>query len=98
MDEQERYEKARKRVEEIKGFYSHLIVYVLVNCGLIALNLLTTPESRWFYWPLIGWGIGLIAHAASVFGFAGLFGPEWEQKKIREIMEKDKREDGDKTA
>ncbi len=45
MDEQARYEKARKRVEEIKGFYTHLLTYVLVNLALFVLNLITSPRS-----------------------------------------------------
>ena len=38
-----KYEKAKKRVEEIKGFYSHLIVYVVINIGLFLINLFTSP-------------------------------------------------------
>ena len=89
MDEQVRYERARKRVEDIKGFYTHLTVYVLVNLGLLTLNLLTSPNALWFYWPLLGWGIGVAAHAASVFGPGLMWGPEWEERKIKELMDKD---------
>ena len=89
MDEQVRYERARKRVEDIKGFYTHLTVYVLVNLGLLTLNLLTSPNELWFYWPLLGWGIGVAAHAVSVFGPGLMWGPEWEERKIRELMDKD---------
>jgi len=88
MDEQARYEKARKRVEEIKGFYSHLLTYVLVNVALLVLNLITSPESLWFYWPLFGWGVGVLAHAASVFGPRRLWGQELEERKIKELMKK----------
>jgi hypothetical protein len=48
--------------EEKRGFLIHLIVYVLVNAGLITLNLLVVPEFIWFYWPLLGWGIGVTAN------------------------------------
>ncbi|MBT4277889.1 Pr2TM family membrane protein [Candidatus Falkowbacteria bacterium] len=43
-------------------FYVHLVVYVLVNILLIVVNLITTPENLWFYWPILGWGIGIIGH------------------------------------
>jgi hypothetical protein len=89
MDEQARYEKARRRVEEIRGFYSHLLTYVLVNVALLVLNLITFPGSLWFYWPLFGWGVGVLAHAASVFGPGRLWGPEWEERKIKELMKKE---------
>ncbi|MFH1279470.1 MAG: 2TM domain-containing protein [Candidatus Eisenbacteria bacterium] len=91
MEDQERYERAKKRVQEIKGFYSHLITYVLVNALLFLIDLLSRDGHWWFYWPMLGWGIGLVAHGLSVFGILGLFGPGWEEKKIRELMEKDRR-------
>ena len=87
MDEQTRYLEAKKRVEEIKGFYFHLIAYILVNSGLVVLNLLTSPEYLWFLWAMLGWGIGLIFHAFSVF--SGLWGKAWEERKIKEFMEED---------
>jgi hypothetical protein len=85
------YERARKRVEELKSFYSHLLVYLAVNAGLFLLNIITSPKHLWFYWPLIGWGIGLTIHGLSVFGTQNLLGKDWEEKKIRELMEKEKR-------
>ena len=89
--EQEVYERAKKRVEELKAFYSHLFVYLAVNAGLFLLNIITSPRHLWFYWPLIGWGIGLSIHGLSVFGTQRLLGKDWEDRKIREIMEKEKR-------
>ena len=48
------------------GFFFHFSAYVLVNAILIAVNLLTTPDRLWFYWPLLGWGIGILAHGLAV--------------------------------
>jgi len=88
MDD-ERYDKARKRVQELKGFYSNLVTYILINALLIIINLVTSPGSLWFYWVTIFWGIGLLIHAAKIFVLKGKFlGEDWEQKKIREIMKK----------
>ena len=89
MDEQAKYQEAKKRVEEIKGFYFHLISYIVVNAVLVVINLLTSPEYLWFIWPIIGWGVGLLIHAFTVFG--NVMGKDWEERKIKEIMEKDKR-------
>ena len=88
MSEDERYQRAYRRVQAIRGFYIHLVVYILVNIGLFVLNLLVAPGSLWFYWPLLGWGIGLLAHGVSVFGAWRLFGKEWEEREIRKILEK----------
>jgi hypothetical protein len=81
----ERYQRARKRVEDLKGFYIHVSMYLIVNIGLIVINLLTT-DNWWFYWPLIGWGIGLAAHAFAVFVEGSRFARNWEDRKLRQVM------------
>ena len=75
-------------MEEIKAFYFHIITYILVNAVLVVINLLTSPEHLWFVWSIIGWGVGLVIHGFSVFG--NLLGKSWEERKIKEIMDKDK--------
>jgi uncharacterized membrane protein YecN with MAPEG domain len=88
MDD-ERYEKAKKRVEELKKFYGNLVTYVAINIVLIIINLLTNPGNLWFYWVTIFWGIAILLHASRVFILRGRFlGEEWEERKIRELMEK----------
>jgi hypothetical protein len=62
---------ATRRADAKLGFRSHLIVYAMVNGGLVALNLATSPGYLWSLWPALGWGIGLFAHGASVYGFVG---------------------------
>lgn len=89
--EEERYFKARKRVEEIKGFYGNLIAYVVVNIGLMVLNLLTSPGYLWFFWPMLGWGIGVLFHGMKVFNYMPFFGKDWEEKKIKEFMDKEEK-------
>ena len=36
-EEQIQYEKALKRVKKIKGFYTHLLVYVVINLMIVIL-------------------------------------------------------------
>jgi hypothetical protein len=55
-----------KHLFENLGFKIHFAAYVGVNLMLIAVNLLLTPQVLWFYWPLIGWGIGIIAHGLAI--------------------------------
>ena len=62
--------------EEKQSFLVHLVVYVLVNAMLIAINLIYTPEVVWFFYPLIGWGIGISMHY--------LFGVRWLEKELEE--------------
>ena len=88
--EEERYYKARKKVEEIKGFYGNLTSYIVVHIGLMVLNLVTSPEYLWFFWPLLGWGIGVAIHGMVVFNYMPFLGKDWEEQKIKEFMDKEK--------
>lgn len=88
--DEERYIKAQKRVEEIKGFYGNLVSYILVNLMLMVINLVTSPAYLWFFWPLLGWGIGVAIHGLIVFNCLPFLGKEWEEQKIKEFMDKDK--------
>jgi uncharacterized membrane protein len=87
MNEQEAYEKARKRVEAKIGFYIHLGVYVGVNILLVIINLLTSREYLWFKWPLMGWGIGVLFHGLGVFVFSRE--SAIKERMIRKEMEKE---------
>ena len=89
MDATQRYQRARQHVQALKGFYIHLSVYILVNAGLLLINLLSSPAALWFYWPLLGWGIGLAAHALAVLGVAGWLGSDWEERLISKILEQE---------
>jgi hypothetical protein len=85
------YQAAKKRVEDLKGFYTHLAVYLVVNAGLFLVNYATNRHTWWFYWPLIGWGIALAIHAVVTFVIEGQVGARWEERKIRELVERDRR-------
>ncbi len=41
---------------EPKGFWIHLSVFLLVNAGLVTLNLVRSPDKLWCRWVLLGWG------------------------------------------
>lgn len=88
MDEEERYKRAKARVGELKEFYEHLTIYIGVNITLVIINLVTSPNTLWFYWVTVFWGIGIIWHAIDVYG---KLGKRWEEKKIKELMEKEER-------
>ena len=88
--EYERYQKAKKQVNEIKGFYGHLTSYVIVLAILIYINLKYTPEYLWFIWTMFGWGIGLFFHAVRVFNWFPFLNKEWEERKIKQFMDEDK--------
>jgi hypothetical protein len=95
--EEQKYIRAKKRVKQIKGFYVHLTVYLIVNLFILISVFLSSGDWRIFWeWnsfsTAIFWGIGLFFHAFNVFGLDFLLGKSWEDKKIKEFMDKDKRE------
>lgn len=87
--EQERYDRARQRIEVLRGFYGHAVVFAVVNIGLAVYNLATNPNDLWFIPTVAGWGIGLIAHGAYVMGSARFLGAAWQERKIREAMDRE---------
>jgi hypothetical protein len=94
FEEKMRYEQAVKRVKKIKGFYTHAVAYVLVNLFIVYLNFRNLPSGESYFQAknfvtAFFWGIGLFAHGVSVFGQNLVFGKNWEERKIKELMEKD---------
>jgi hypothetical protein len=95
-------DRAKKRVEKIKGFYIHLAVYILVNTFISTMKVIRDMGDGesfndafwdfgtfavWFFW-----GIGLFSHGLNVFSYNLIFGKDWEEKQIQKYMDKDKKE------
>jgi hypothetical protein len=97
FNKEEAYLRAKKKLNKLKGFYWHLAAYVVVNIFLIVRGSTTYiydfesfRELETYATPLF-WGIGLAFHAMGVYGPDLLFGKKWEDKKVDEYMNKDKR-------
>ena len=90
--ESNKYIRAVERVEEIKGFYSSLIAYCLVIPFLIYINLTYVPQFHWFWFPIMGWGIGLVFSGFKAFAYNPFLGKNWEERKIQEYMNEDKKQ------
>jgi sensor histidine kinase YesM len=84
-DENKAYFRAKKRVQELKGFYGNIISYCCVIPFLIFINLRYSPGFQWFWFSALGWGFGIVMHAFKVYGYSS----DWEERKIREILEKE---------
>lgn len=91
------YDKARRKIKEIKGFYINLTCYLIVVPILIYVNLTYTPDFLWFWFSAAGWGVGVITHAMGAFGFYPFLGRDWEDKKLKEIMDKMDEKDAQRT-
>ena len=89
------YKRAQKRLKEIKGFYWHAFWYAVVNIFIFVMIISNSDGNIWHFGtystPLF-WGIGLGFHALGVFGKNLFFSKSWEDRKMREYMEKDRRD------
>jgi hypothetical protein len=72
MDDRSRLASATIRVNARLSLYIHLAVYVAVNALLIVINLATSTAYLWFWWPLLGWGIGVALHALALLAIPKL--------------------------
>jgi hypothetical protein len=82
-------ERAAKRVRELRDFYVHLAVYLVVNTGLVIIDLVQGGGLQWAQWVILGWGIGLVAHGVSVFIFESRSASRWEVRKLAEFTEEE---------
>lgn len=93
--------KAEEKVKEIKGFYFHLFIYLIVNLAWVIVLLVMGEMSsytKYGFWGMgygqlsmvFFWGIGLLIHWLLVFIKNISISKNWEERKIKELLEKDK--------
>ncbi|MFS4467983.1 2TM domain-containing protein [Maribacter sp. 2210JD10-5] len=100
--EKAKLDEARLKVAKIKGFYSHLTVYLVINTTLTITKLMGNSYygetfmgpfwhfstfATWFFW-----GIGLFFHGLKVFSANSAFMMKWEERQIQKFMENDRNE------
>lgn len=98
--EKNKFERAHKKMKDIKGFYTHLVVYLMINAilllaqmGLFSGSLVHFGLPTWSYFTTpFFWGIGLFFHGLYVFQHKFSIFRDWEERKIKEYMEKDEEE------
>ncbi|MCC1484863.1 2TM domain-containing protein [Winogradskyella immobilis] len=91
---EEAYIRAKKKLDKLKGFYWHLVSYVIVNIFLIIVIGSNSGEGYFSFASFstaIFWGIGLFFHFLGVFGPDFLFGKNWEERKVKEYMDKEEK-------
>lgn len=81
-------QKAFEYVRDVKGFYSHLITFLVTIAGLFVFNLIVSPSYLWVFWAIFGWGIGLISHGVSVFEVFNFFGADWEKRQVEKRLKR----------
>lgn len=89
--ENSKYVRAVERVEKLKEFYQNIASYVIVIPFLIFINLQFSPQFHWFWFPVFGWGFGVIMHGLDAYNYNIFLGKNWEEKKIKELMDQNNR-------
>ena len=85
-----KYLRANQRVTELKKFYGRCLRGLLAIVVVAIINYYLNEWSHpWFLWVVLGVGLGIGLKAIKLFGIGGLFGRDWERRKIRELMDKD---------
>lgn len=88
--ENNKYVRAVERVEKMKEFYQNLVTYLVMIPVFIYINLRFVPDFHWFWFPIFGWGIGVVFHGLEAYNYSIFMGKDWESKKIKELMDNDK--------
>ena len=86
---EKKYKQAKKKLENLKAFYIHFSIYLLFVPVFLYLNYISGTSFPWALFPIVGWGIGVTSHASEAFNYNPFFGKDWEERKIRELMDKD---------
>lgn len=86
---EKKYSMAKEQVEKLKGFYVHFTIYLIFIPVFLWLNYISNAGFPWAIFPIGGWGFGVMGHAAETFNYNPFFGKNWEERKIREMMDKD---------
>ncbi len=96
--EEDKLLRAKKRLDQLKGFYIHLSVYLVINSVIIGNFFIRSLNSDYEFWTFptfitpIFWGIGLFLHAANTFQILPFYGSAWERRQIKKFMEEDRQE------
>jgi len=92
VDQQQSVSEAiRERIafmqaRRIRGFYLHLMIYLVASGGCALIDLATSPGILWFIGLSLFWGLGVAVHALTVFVFDRFFGGPWELARVEQLL------------
>jgi 2TM domain len=83
----ERLEEARRYVRRKRIFYTVVGVWIALSLMWFTIDMLDDgTESLWFYWPMLGTGIGVAITGIVLLGIGGVFGSEWERREVEKYL------------
>ncbi|KOS08116.1 hypothetical protein AM493_20245 [Flavobacterium akiainvivens] len=86
---------AYRRVAQLRSFYTHLAIYILINIALLLpyfmLNIAAIFWQRCFIIMIGVAGLGVLGHAMWVFGPKFFLPSKWESRKMKQFKDESER-------
>ena len=79
-------EEARRWVRRKRIFYTVVGIYLSLSIMWFAIDLLDDSSGYWFYWPMLGTGLGVLVTGIVLGGLGGLFGRDWERRQVEKYL------------
>ena len=81
-----RREEARRWVRRKRIFYTVVGIYLCLSLMWFAIDPLDDSSGYWFYWPMLGTGLGVVVTGVVLGGIGGLFGADWERRQVEKYI------------
>ena len=79
-------EDARRHVRRKRIVYLVIGIWIALSLMWFVIDMTDDSSSLWFYWPMLGTGIGVAITAIVLLGIGGLFGADWERREIDKYL------------
>ncbi len=79
-------QEARRYVRRKQTLYVIVGIWVALSLMWLVIDMTDDSTSLWFYWPMLGTGIGVAISAIVLLGIGGLFGADWERREIDKYL------------
>lgn len=86
-------EEARRYVRRKRTFFLILGIWLALSVMWFLIDILDNGRADWFYWPMLGTGIGVVVTGVVLLGLGGVFGPDWERREVDKYLRRHRTED-----
>ena len=87
-DADRRRDEARRWVRRKRIFYTIVGIYLSLSLMWFAIDLLDDSSGYWFYWPMLGTGLGVLVTGVVLGGIGGVFGTDWERRQMEQYLDR----------